>query len=173
MGRPPLGLVSMALVHQRKVSATTLIIKIYSAKVLNFNFIMTLTLNGLRRKLCIHQHQAHNECNKRSYWQAVRWGSAEFTRRRNYILPSSTGQSNCYSSLRWQFLDEHLQHFAVPAYAVVGLRANYEVTRNAIVYASAVNLFNRQYITFGTGSNNTSYVLGMPQSINVGARIIY
>ncbi len=61
----------------------------------------------------------------------------------------------------------------VPAYAVVGLRANYEVTRNATVYASAVNLFNRQYITFGTGSNNTSYVLGMPQSINVDARIIY
>ncbi len=61
----------------------------------------------------------------------------------------------------------------VAAYAVVGLRANYEVTKNATVYASAVNLFNRQYITFGTGSSNTGYVLGMPQSINVGARIIF
>ncbi|WP_353433115.1 TonB-dependent receptor [Polynucleobacter sp. MWH-UH23A] len=61
----------------------------------------------------------------------------------------------------------------VPAYAVVGLRANYEMTKNATIYASAVNLFNRQYITFGTGSNNTSYILGMPQSINVGARIIF
>jgi iron complex outermembrane receptor protein len=61
----------------------------------------------------------------------------------------------------------------VAAYAVVGLRANYEVTKNATIYASAVNLFNRQYITFGTGSNNSSYVLGMPQAISVGARIIF
>ncbi|QKM64467.1 hypothetical protein DCO17_03985 [Polynucleobacter tropicus] len=61
----------------------------------------------------------------------------------------------------------------VPAYAVVGLRANYDLTKNATVYASAVNLFNRQYITFGTGSSNTGYVLGMPQSINVGARVIF
>ena len=61
----------------------------------------------------------------------------------------------------------------VPAYAVVGLRANYEVTKNATIYASAVNLFNRQYITFGTGSSNTSYVLGSPQSITVGTRIIF
>jgi len=61
----------------------------------------------------------------------------------------------------------------VPAYAVVGLRANYEVTKNATIYASAVNLFNRQYITFGTGSSNSSYVLGSPQSITVGTRIIF
>ena len=61
----------------------------------------------------------------------------------------------------------------VAAYAVVGLRANYEVTKNATIYASAVNLFNRQYITFGTGSNNSSYVMGMPQALSVGARIIF
>ncbi len=61
----------------------------------------------------------------------------------------------------------------VPSYAVVGLRANYEVTKNATVFASAVNLFNRQYITFGTGSSNTSYIQGMPQSISVGGRIIF
>jgi len=61
----------------------------------------------------------------------------------------------------------------VAAYAVVGLRANYEMTKNTTVYASAVNLFNRQYITFGTGSNNSSYVMGMPQAISVGARIIF
>ncbi|MGV0963695.1 MAG: TonB-dependent receptor [Polynucleobacter sp.] len=61
----------------------------------------------------------------------------------------------------------------VASYAVVGLRANYEVTKSATVYASAVNLFNRQYITFGTGSNSSSYVLGMPQAISVGARIIF
>jgi iron complex outermembrane receptor protein len=61
----------------------------------------------------------------------------------------------------------------VAAYAVVGLRANYEVTKNTTVYASAVNLFNRQYITFGTGNNTSSYVLGMPQAISLGARIIF
>jgi len=61
----------------------------------------------------------------------------------------------------------------VPAYAVVGLRANYEITKNATLYASAVNLFNRQYNTFGTGGSNTSYVVGSPQAISVGARIIF
>ena len=61
----------------------------------------------------------------------------------------------------------------VASYAIVGLRANYEVTKNATIYASAVNLFNRQYITFGTGSNNSSYTLGMPQALSVGARIIF
>jgi iron complex outermembrane recepter protein len=61
----------------------------------------------------------------------------------------------------------------VPAYAVVGLRANYEMSKNTTFFASAVNLFNRQYITFGTGSSNTGYVLGMPQSISVGARMIF
>jgi iron complex outermembrane receptor protein len=61
----------------------------------------------------------------------------------------------------------------VASYAVVGLRANYEVTKNTTVYASAVNLFNRQYITFGTGSSSTSYTQGMPQAISVGARIIF
>jgi iron complex outermembrane receptor protein len=61
----------------------------------------------------------------------------------------------------------------VASYAVVGLRANYEMTKNTTVYASAVNLFNRQYITFGTGSSSTSYTQGMPQAISVGARIIF
>ena len=61
----------------------------------------------------------------------------------------------------------------VAAYAVVGLRANYEISQNTTVYASAVNLFNRQYITFGTGGSASSYTVGMPQSITVGARIIF
>jgi iron complex outermembrane receptor protein len=61
----------------------------------------------------------------------------------------------------------------VASYAVVGLRANYELTKNATIYASAVNLFNRQYITFGTGSSSTSYTQGMPQAISVGGRIIF
>jgi iron complex outermembrane recepter protein len=61
----------------------------------------------------------------------------------------------------------------VASYAVVGLRANYELTKNATIYASAVNLFNRQYITFGTGGSSTSYTQGMPQAISVGGRIIF
>jgi iron complex outermembrane receptor protein len=55
----------------------------------------------------------------------------------------------------------------------VGLRANYQFDQNTTIYASAVNLFNRQYNTFGTGGSNTSYVVGSPQAINVGARIIF
>ena len=61
----------------------------------------------------------------------------------------------------------------VASYAVVGLRANYEFDKNTTIYASAVNLFNRQYNTFGTGGSNTSYVVGSPQAISVGARIIF
>jgi iron complex outermembrane receptor protein len=58
----------------------------------------------------------------------------------------------------------------IPAYAVVGARANYEVTPNATVYLSAVNLLNRNYITFGSGSQ---YIAGQPQTITVGGRIIF
>jgi iron complex outermembrane receptor protein len=61
----------------------------------------------------------------------------------------------------------------VASYAVVGLRANYQASKNTTIYASAVNLFNRQYNTFGTGGSNTSYVVGSPQAINVGASIIF
>jgi iron complex outermembrane receptor protein len=58
----------------------------------------------------------------------------------------------------------------IPAYAVVGARANYEVTPNATVYLSAVNLLNRNYITFGSGSQ---YTAGQPQTITVGGRITF
>lgn len=61
----------------------------------------------------------------------------------------------------------------VASYAVVGLRANYEFDKNTTIYASAVNLLNRQYNTFGTGGSNTSYVVGSPQAISIGARIIF
>jgi iron complex outermembrane recepter protein len=61
----------------------------------------------------------------------------------------------------------------VASYAVVGLRANYEFDKNTTIYASAINLFNRQYNTFGTGGSNTSYVVGSPQAISIGARIIF
>ena len=59
----------------------------------------------------------------------------------------------------------------VPAYAVVGLKANYQVTPQASVFASVVNLFNRQYVTFNIASVASSYQAGMPQAITVGARI--
>ncbi|OYY15903.1 MULTISPECIES: TonB-dependent receptor [unclassified Polynucleobacter] len=58
----------------------------------------------------------------------------------------------------------------IPAYAVVGARANYEVTPNATIYLSAVNLLNRNYITFGSGSQ---YIAGQPQTITVGGRITF
>lgn len=61
----------------------------------------------------------------------------------------------------------------VASYAVVGLRANYQASKNTTIYAAAVNLLNRQYNTFGTGGSNTSYTVGSPQSINVGARVVF
>ena len=61
----------------------------------------------------------------------------------------------------------------VPAYAVVGLRANYQVTPQASVFASVVNLLNRQYVTFNIASQTSSYQAGMPQAISVGARITF
>ena len=61
----------------------------------------------------------------------------------------------------------------VPAYAIIGMRANYEITPQVSINASVVNLFNRQYITFGSGTSQTSYTMGMPQAITVGARIIF
>ena len=59
----------------------------------------------------------------------------------------------------------------VPAYAVVGLKANYELTPQASVFASVVNLFNRQYVTFNIASQASAYQAGMPQAITVGARL--
>jgi iron complex outermembrane receptor protein len=61
----------------------------------------------------------------------------------------------------------------VPAYAIIGMRANYEITPQVSINASVVNLLNRQYITFGSGTSQTSYTMGMPQAITVGARIIF
>ena len=59
----------------------------------------------------------------------------------------------------------------VPAYAIVGLRANYQLTQQASVFASVVNLFNRQYVTFNIASQASAYQAGMPQAITVGARL--
>ncbi len=61
----------------------------------------------------------------------------------------------------------------VPAYAVVGMRANYEVNQQVSLYASVVNLFNRQYITFNSGTSQTSYTMGMPQALTIGMRAIF
>jgi iron complex outermembrane receptor protein len=59
----------------------------------------------------------------------------------------------------------------VPAYAVVGLKANYQVTPQASVFASVVNLLNREYVTFNIASQASAYQAGMPQAITVGARL--
>jgi iron complex outermembrane receptor protein len=58
----------------------------------------------------------------------------------------------------------------IPAYAVLGARVNHQLTPNTSVYLSAVNLLNRNYITYGSGSQ---YIAGQPQTITVGARIIF
>ena len=61
----------------------------------------------------------------------------------------------------------------VASYAIFGLRANYEASKNTTIYASAINLLNRKYNTFGTGGSNTSYTLGSPQIITVGAKVVF
>ncbi|MBU3577751.1 TonB-dependent receptor [Polynucleobacter sp. UK-Kesae-W10] len=61
----------------------------------------------------------------------------------------------------------------VPSYAVVGLRANYELTPATSIFASVINLFNRNYITYAAATTQSSYVVGQPQSLTVGARIIF
>jgi len=61
----------------------------------------------------------------------------------------------------------------VPAYAVVGLKANYQVTPQASVFASVVNLFNRQYVTFNIASQASAYQAGMPLAISVGGRLVF
>jgi hypothetical protein len=47
------------------------------------------------------------------------------------------------------------------------------VTPQAAVFASVVNLLNRQYVTFNIASQATAYQAGMPQAITVGARITF
>jgi len=61
----------------------------------------------------------------------------------------------------------------VPAYATVGARINHEVTPGATVFLSAVNLFNRNYISYAAATTQTSYVIGQPQTITVGARVVF
>ena len=61
----------------------------------------------------------------------------------------------------------------VPAYAVIGLKANYQVTPQAALFASVVNLLNRQYVTFNIASQATAYQAGMPQAFTVGARLTF
>ena len=61
----------------------------------------------------------------------------------------------------------------VPSYAVVGLKVNHQLTPEASVFASVINMFNRSYITYGTGTSQGSYIAGQPQSITIGARIIF
>ena len=61
----------------------------------------------------------------------------------------------------------------VPAYAVVGMKANLQLTPQASLFASVVNLFNRQYVTFNIASQATAYQAGMPQAITVGGRLVF
>ena len=61
----------------------------------------------------------------------------------------------------------------VPAYATVGARINHELTPGTTVFMSVVNLFNRNYISYAAATSQTSYVIGQPQTITVGARVVF
>lgn len=88
-----------------------------------------------------------------------------------YPIPKASLTANVrYVGNSWMNTSHSLP---VPAYAVVGMRANYELTQQASIFASVVNLFNRNYITFNSATQSTSYQAGMPQSINIGGRIIF
>jgi iron complex outermembrane receptor protein len=88
-----------------------------------------------------------------------------------YPVPKASFTTNIrYVGNSWMNTSHSLP---VPAYAVVGIRANYELTQQASIFASVVNLFNRNYITFNSATQATSYQAGMPQAIAVGARIIF
>ncbi|QWD95880.1 TonB-dependent receptor [Polynucleobacter sp. MG-6-Vaara-E2] len=88
-----------------------------------------------------------------------------------YPIPKASLTANVrYVGNSWMNTSHSLP---VPAYAVVGMRANYELTQQATIFASVVNLFNRNYITFNSATTATSYQAGMPQAITVGARIIF
>jgi len=47
------------------------------------------------------------------------------------------------------------------------------VTPQASIFASVINLLNRQYVTFNIASQASSYQAGMPQAINLGTRITF
>ena len=83
------------------------------------------------------------------------------------VSKTSLTASVCYIGNSW-YDTAHTQ--PIPAYAVLGARVNHEVTSNTSVYLSVVNLLNRNYITFGSG---TQYIAGQPQTITAGARIIF
>jgi iron complex outermembrane receptor protein len=88
-----------------------------------------------------------------------------------YPIPKASLTANVrYVGNSWMNTSHSLP---VPAYAVVGMMANYELTQQASIFASVVNLFNRNYITFNSATQSTSYQAGMPQAITIGARIIF
>jgi iron complex outermembrane recepter protein len=88
-----------------------------------------------------------------------------------YPLPKASLSANVrYIGNSWM---DPAHSLPVPAYAVIGMRANYELTQDVSLYASVVNLFNRQYITFNSGTSQSSYTMGMPQAITIGGRFIF
>lgn len=66
---------------------------------------------------------------------------------------------------------DSLHTVEVPTYFVVGLRANYEISPNVTMFASAVNLLNRNYVTFG--GTSAPIIRGQPQTGTIGARITF
>jgi len=83
-----------------------------------------------------------------------------------------TSKTNITGNVRWvgNSWYDGAHTLPIPSYAVVGLRANYEMTNNVSLYVSGVNLLNRNYITYNSG---TQYLAGQPQTVMVGARMIF
>ena len=89
-------------------------------------------------------------------------------------VPQNMGYAGVtYMPLPKTSLTDGAHTLPVPSYAVVGLKVNHQLTPEASVFASVINMFNRSYITYGTGTSQGSYIAGQPQSITVGARIIF
>ena len=61
----------------------------------------------------------------------------------------------------------------VDSYYTTGFRANYQVSKDTSIYLSGVNIFNRNYDTFGTGTSASGYIIGQPQTFTVGTKILF
>ena len=61
----------------------------------------------------------------------------------------------------------------VDSYYTTGFRANYQVSKDTSIYFSGVNIFKRNYDTFGTGTSASGYIIGQPQTFTVGTKILF
>jgi len=86
-----------------------------------------------------------------------------------------TSKANITANVRYignSWMDT--QHtLPVPSYATLGARANYEMTPGTTLFLSVVNLLNRNYISYAASTSQTGYIVGQPQTVTVGARVVF